>query len=115
MVIGAPADDIHAVFLQNPGQRLGIGDHLGRVSLKFGRKYFLESHRLGGELTVLLVEIDSFTDFEQKYGDNVSSQVFETIGEFRGRVSQQTVVDTSAFERLNYIRVLDSYSFNPEA
>lgn len=41
----------------------------------------------------------------------MEEQNFETIDEFRGRVSQLSVNDTSAFERLNYMRVLDTYSF----
>jgi len=40
----------------------------------------------------------------------MEEQNFETLGEFRGRVSQMSVVDTAAFERVNYIRVLDNYS-----
>jgi len=43
----------------------------------------------------------------------MEEQNFETISEFRGRVSQVSVVDTAAFERVNYIRVLDSYSHKP--
>lgn len=43
----------------------------------------------------------------------MEEQNFETIHEFRGQVSQLSVVDTSAFERVNYIRVLDNYSFKP--
>jgi dihydroorotate dehydrogenase (fumarate) len=43
----------------------------------------------------------------------MEEQNFETIHEFRGRVSQLSVVDTAAFERVNYIRVLDNYSFKP--
>jgi len=43
----------------------------------------------------------------------MEEQNFETIGEFRGRVSQLSVVDTAAFERVNYIRVLDNYSHKP--
>lgn len=41
----------------------------------------------------------------------MEEQNFESIDDFRGRVSQSAVVDTSAFERVNYIQVLDSYSF----
>ena len=43
----------------------------------------------------------------------MEQQNFESIEEFRGRVSQYTVVDTSAFERVNYLRILDNYSFKP--
>lgn len=37
-------------------------------------------------------------------------QGFERIDEFRGRLSQSSILDPSDYERLNYIRVLDSYS-----
>lgn len=40
---------------------------------------------------------------------------FESLHEFRGKVSQLSVVDTSAFERVNYIQVLDSYTFKATA
>lgn len=43
----------------------------------------------------------------------MEQQGFESIDEFRGRVSQYAVTDTSAFERVNYMRILDSYSFRP--
>ena len=43
----------------------------------------------------------------------MEEQNFETVGEFRGRVSQAAVNDPSAFERLNYMRVLDTYSLKP--
>jgi dihydroorotate dehydrogenase (fumarate) len=38
---------------------------------------------------------------------------FETIDDFRGRVSQIAVPDPSELERANYIQILDSYSFAP--
>ncbi len=38
---------------------------------------------------------------------------FASIDEFRGRVSQYAVTDTSAFERTNYMRLLEGYSFRP--
>ena len=40
---------------------------------------------------------------------------FESVDEFRGRVSQSTAPDPSQFERANYINILDSYSFSPGA
>ncbi len=43
----------------------------------------------------------------------MEQQGFESVDEFRGRVSQYAVTDTSAFERVNYMRILDSYSFRP--
>ncbi len=38
---------------------------------------------------------------------------FESVVEFRGRVSQIAIPDPSEFERANYINILDSYSFAP--
>ncbi len=38
---------------------------------------------------------------------------FESVEEFRGRVSQIAVPDPSELERANYIGILDSYSFAP--
>ncbi len=38
---------------------------------------------------------------------------FESVEEFRGRVSQIAIPDPSEFERANYINILDSYSFAP--
>jgi len=35
---------------------------------------------------------------------------FSNVSQFRGRVSQSSVPDPSAFERANYLRILDSYS-----
>ena len=40
-------------------------------------------------------------------------QGFDALGDFRGRLSQINVQDPAEFERLNYIRVLDTYSFRP--
>jgi len=37
-------------------------------------------------------------------------QGFEKLADFRGRLSQASVLDPSDYERLNYIRVLDSHS-----
>jgi dihydroorotate dehydrogenase (fumarate) len=38
---------------------------------------------------------------------------FESIDEVRGRVSQQAVSDPSAFERVNYVHILDSFNHSP--
>jgi dihydroorotate dehydrogenase (fumarate) len=38
---------------------------------------------------------------------------FESVPEFRGRLSQIAVPDPSEFERANYVNILDSYSFAP--
>ncbi len=39
----------------------------------------------------------------------MEEQGFETIDDFRGRLSQLSVLDPSEYERLNYIRVIGSY------
>lgn len=38
---------------------------------------------------------------------------FESIEEFRGRLSQISVADPTEFERVNYVHILDSFSFGP--
>ncbi len=38
---------------------------------------------------------------------------FESIDEVRGRVSQQAVADPSAFERVNYVHIIDSFNHAP--
>ncbi|MCU7930531.1 MAG: dihydroorotate dehydrogenase-like protein [Candidatus Thiodiazotropha sp. (ex Codakia rugifera)] len=38
---------------------------------------------------------------------------FETVEDFRGRVSQISVTDPTAFERVNYVNILDSFSVSP--
>lgn len=38
---------------------------------------------------------------------------FESVEEFRGRVSQLSVADPSEFERVNYVHILDSFSLSP--
>ncbi|MCU7881263.1 MAG: dihydroorotate dehydrogenase-like protein [Candidatus Thiodiazotropha sp. (ex Lucinoma aequizonata)] len=38
---------------------------------------------------------------------------FETVEEFRGRVSQISVSDPTEFERVNYVNILDSFSISP--
>lgn len=43
----------------------------------------------------------------------MEQQGFEQLADFRGRLSQASVLDPSDYERLNYIRVLDNYS-NPD-
>ncbi len=42
--------------------------------------------------------------------DWMEQQGFERLSDFRGRMNQASVLDPSEYERLNYIRVLDSYS-----
>lgn len=43
-------------------------------------------------------------------GEWMDRQGFESIADFRGLMSQSRIADPSEYERLNYIRVLDSYS-----
>ncbi len=43
----------------------------------------------------------------------MEQQGFNSIDEFRGRVSQISVQDPAEFERLNYIRILDNYRNKP--
>ena len=43
-----------------------------------------ESHRRGGELTILLIEVDEFEAFEQRFGDATAAKVFDTVGDFLG-------------------------------
>ncbi|MES9976128.1 MAG: dihydroorotate dehydrogenase-like protein, partial [Candidatus Thiodiazotropha sp.] len=43
----------------------------------------------------------------------MEEQGFESIGEFRGRVSQISVADPSAFERINYVNIIDSFRVSP--
>lgn len=50
---------------------------------ELGRR-IAESHRRGGELTVLLIEIDDFSGFQERFGDVTGDKVFETVGEFLG-------------------------------
>ena len=38
---------------------------------------------------------------------------FESIDDVRGRVSQQAVSDPSAFERVNYVHILESFTHAP--
>jgi dihydroorotate dehydrogenase (fumarate) len=38
---------------------------------------------------------------------------FESIDDYRGRLSQLSVADPSQFERVNYVHILDSFSFGP--
>ncbi len=45
--------------------------------------------------------------------DWMDEQGFETLDEFRGRVSALSVPNPAEFERANYVNILDSYSFSP--
>jgi len=43
----------------------------------------------------------------------MEEQGFESVDEFRGRVSALSVPNPAEFERANYVNILDSYSFSP--
>jgi dihydroorotate dehydrogenase (fumarate) len=43
----------------------------------------------------------------------MDEQGFESVEDFRGRVSQCAVADPSEFERVNYVHILDSFSLGP--
>jgi dihydroorotate dehydrogenase (fumarate) len=43
----------------------------------------------------------------------MEDQGFESVEEFRGRVSALSVPNPAEFERANYVNILDSYSFSP--
>ncbi|MEA3278720.1 MAG: dihydroorotate dehydrogenase-like protein [Pseudomonadota bacterium] len=45
--------------------------------------------------------------------DWMEEQGFESVDEFRGRVSALSVPNPAEFERANYVNVIDSYSFSP--
>ncbi len=44
--------------------------------------------------------------------DWMDEQGFESLGDFRGRVSALVVPNPAEFERANYVNILDSYSFS---
>jgi dihydroorotate dehydrogenase (fumarate) len=44
--------------------------------------------------------------------DWMDEQGFESLGDFRGRVSALAVPNPAEFERANYVNILDSYSFS---
>jgi len=46
-------------------------------------------------------------------GDWMDEQGFESVDEFRGRVSALSVPNPAELERANYVNILDSYSFSP--
>jgi dihydroorotate dehydrogenase (fumarate) len=43
----------------------------------------------------------------------MGEQGFESVSDFRGRVSALAVPNPAEFERANYVNILDSYSFSP--
>lgn len=45
--------------------------------------------------------------------DWMDEQGFESLDEFRGRVSALSVPNPAEFERANYVNIIDSYSFSP--
>jgi dihydroorotate dehydrogenase (fumarate) len=43
----------------------------------------------------------------------MEEQSFESVADFRGRVSALAVPNPAEFERANYVNIIDSYSFAP--
>jgi dihydroorotate dehydrogenase (fumarate) len=43
----------------------------------------------------------------------MEEQGFDSVEEFRGRVSQRSIADPTEFERVNYVHILDSFSLSP--
>ena len=54
-------------------------------------------------LTRILTGIESWME----------QQGFESVEDFRGRLSQRSVADPSEFERVNYVHILDSFTLGP--
>lgn len=53
-----------------------------------------------GRLTEMLIEMEQW----------LAEHEYESISQLKGSVSQQHAIDPSAYERANYVQVLDSYS-----
>ena len=53
-----------------------------------------------GHLTNILTELEQW----------LVEHDYESIGQLKGSVSQQNAIDPSAYERANYVQVLDNYS-----
>jgi dihydroorotate dehydrogenase (fumarate) len=45
--------------------------------------------------------------------DWMEEQGFESVDDFRGRVSALSIANPAELERANYVNILDSYSFSP--
>ncbi len=56
-----------------------------------------------GRLTEMLIEMEQW----------LAEHEYESISQLKGSVSQQHAIDPSAYERANYVQVLDSYSCPP--
>jgi dihydroorotate dehydrogenase (fumarate) len=56
-----------------------------------------------GQTSVILKGIETWME----------EQGYESVADFRGRVSALAVPDPSQFERANYVNIIDSYSFAP--
>ena len=54
-----------------------------------------------GRLTEILNELESW----------LSEHEYESISQLKGSVSQQHAIDPSAYERANYVQILDNYSY----
>jgi dihydroorotate dehydrogenase (fumarate) len=53
------------------------------------------------------------SQIERGISDWMEEQGFESVSDFRGRVSALSVPNPAEFERSNYVHILDSYSFSP--
>jgi dihydroorotate dehydrogenase (fumarate) len=53
-----------------------------------------------GRLTEILTELEQW----------LAEHEYESVSQLKGSVSQQHAIDPSAYERANYVQVLDSYS-----
>jgi dihydroorotate dehydrogenase (fumarate) len=53
------------------------------------------------------------SQIERGITDWMEDQGFESVADFRGRVSALSVPNPAEFERSNYVHILDSYSFSP--
>lgn len=56
---------------------------------------------------------DHIANILEGISDWMEQQGFESVDEFRGRVSALSVPNPAEFERANYVNVLDSHSFSP--
>lgn len=92
-----PAEESQVVGAETAGSGLPTRD-IFQAELD---RRIAESHRRGGELTVMLVEIDAFADFQGRFGDATAAQVFQTVGEFLG----------ASFRKMDMIAQAGSHQF----
>ena len=62
--------------------------------------------------SVLLKEgVERLTEILTELEQWLSEHEYESVQQLKGSVSQQHAIDPSAYERANYVQVLDSYSY----